>query len=69
MVVRQIRAILAKLPDDAVVSVQIKDTRISVPKVLYAAKHNMVCIPLDMTEVEVAYSSFMQAEIDGLEDL
>ena len=66
MKVREIRAILAKLPDDAVVNVKIGETRISVPKVLYAEKHNMVCIPLDMTEVEIAYNGYMQKMIDDL---
>lgn len=66
MIVRSLRAILAKLPDDATVMVSLNGTRINVEKAAYSHSLNQAALFTDGTEVKVALDAFIQKEIDFL---
>lgn len=66
MLVRQLRAILAKLPDDANVQLRLRETYIDVKSTLYSHSRNSVALTTDPLEASLAMDNFIRRSIDNL---
>lgn len=59
ILVRNLRAILARLPDDAMVMVSLKGTRVAAEKVGFNQNLNQVGLFLNPTDIQVALDNLM----------
>lgn len=68
MLVRELRAILNKIPDDANVVVKIKDTKIGVGPLLYSPSQNLAMFKPDDTDVDIAITNLVNSLREQMEE-